>query len=156
MTIRKASSGDADGIITLLHQVAEVHHKGRPDIFRAGAQKYDRGNLAAIFADEKRPVLVAVDAEERVLGYAFCVINEVKNHLLLMDDKSIYIDDLCVEETLRGQHIGKALLGAVREYAKEIGCRRLTLNVWECNPSARVFYEKNGFVPLETTLEQLL
>ncbi len=156
MIIRKANLHDADGIIRLLHQVAEIHHKGRPDIFRAGAQKYDRENLAAIFADIKRPVLVATDDNNRILGYAFCVIREVKNHLLLMDDKSIFIDDLCVEETARGQHIGKALLAAVRDYAGEIGCRRLTLNVWECNPAARAFYDKNGFTPLETTLEQLL
>lgn len=156
MTIRKANLNDAEGIIKLLHQVAEIHHQGRPDIFRQGAQKYNAQNLADIFADPKRPVLVAVDAENRLLGYAFCVVNEVKDHLLLMDDKYIYIDDLCVEETARGQHIGRALLDAVRDYARAIGCRRLNLNVWACNPAARSFYDKNGFKPLETTLEQLL
>ncbi len=156
MEIRKANISDADGIIKLLHQVAEVHHKGRPDIFRQGAQKYDEEKLAAILADPETPVFVAVDDDDAVLGYAFCVINEVKAHLLLMDDKYIYIDDLCVEETRRGQHIGKALLDYVRGYAKEIGCRRLTLNVWECNPAARAFYDKNGFVPLETMLEQMV
>ncbi len=156
MTIRKANINDAEGILKLLQQVAEIHHRGRPDIFRQGAQKYNRENLADILADSQRPVLVAVDAENSVLGYAFCVIHEVQEHPLLMDDKYIYIDDLCVEEEMRGQHIGKALLDAVRDYARAIGCRRLTLNVWACNPSARAFYDKNGFTPLETTLEQHL
>ncbi len=156
MHIRSAALEDADGIYRLLYQVAAVHSDGRPDIFRQGAKKYNDSRLQEILNNPNTPVFVAVNDDNYLLGYAFCVVDEIKNHPLLMDDKSLYIDDLCVEETMRGQHIGKALLEYVRAYAKKIGCRRITLNVWECNPSARAFYDKNGFGILKTTMEQML
>lgn len=156
MNIRFAALRDADGIYRLLYQVAAVHSNGRPDIFRKGAKKYNDSRLQEILNNPDTPVFVAVNDDNYLLGYAFCVIEEIKDHPLLMDDKSLYIDDLCVEETMRGQHIGKALLEYVRAYAVSIGCRRMTLNVWECNPSARAFYDKNGFSVLKTTMEQML
>lgn len=156
MNILRASEAHLDGINRLLYQVAEVHHQGRPDIFRANAKKYNDDELRAILADEHTPVFVALDDAHSVLGYAFCILEEQNDHPLLMDDKALYIDDLCVEEQLRGQQIGRALLDYVRDYAKSIGCRRMTLNVWECNPSAMVFYRRNGFVPLKTGMEEIL
>lgn len=156
MTIQRASQAHLEGINRLLYQVAEVHHQGRPDIFRANAKKYNDDELCAILADEQTPVFAAVDDDQNVLGYAFCVLEEHNGHPLLMDEKILYIDDLCVEEQRRGQHIGRALLDYVRSYAKSIGCRRITLNVWACNPSAMAFYCKNGFAPLKTGMEELL
>lgn len=156
MTIEQATPAHLEGVNRLLYQVADVHRRGRPDLFRADAKKYNDNELCAIFENESTPVFVALDDDDTVLGYAFCIIEEIENHPLLMDDKSLYIDDLCVEENRRGQHIGKALLEFVRQYAKSIRCRRITLNVWECNPSAMAFYRKNGFLPLKTGMEELL
>ena len=70
--------------------------------------------------------------------------------------KTLYIDDLCVDETERGQHIGKQLYDYTKEYAKQIGCNNLTLNVWEGNDSARAFYDRQGLKPLKTTMEVIL
>ena len=58
--------------------------------------------------------------------------------------KSLFIDDLCVDQQARGQHIGESLFEYVKQQAKEPGCYELTLNVWAGNPSAAHFYEKNG------------
>ena len=51
----------------------------------------------------------------------------------MTDIKTLYIDDLCVDETLRGQHFGRALYDAAVAYAKAHGCYNLTLNVWAGN-----------------------
>ncbi|HBK03283.1 MAG TPA: GNAT family N-acetyltransferase, partial [Clostridiales bacterium] len=56
MEIRMANNGDIPGIIDLLLQVGEVHHKIRPDLFRAGAQKYDAKALEAMLQDPNRPI----------------------------------------------------------------------------------------------------
>lgn len=155
MTVRRANTGDTGKIKDLLNQVLTVHHNGRPDLFKANCRKYTDSELNALIADDTRPIFVAEDADS-VQGYAFCVLQEHKNDNILTDIKTLYIDDLCVDENARGKHIGTALYEFVREYAKEIGCYNVTLNVWECNESARKFYDKQGLKPQKTTLETIL
>ena len=70
--------------------------------------------------------------------------------------KSLFIDDLCVDQNVRGQHIGEKLIGYVKEEAKKIGCYEVTLNVWAGNSSAEKFYEKMGFQTKERQLEYIL
>ena len=74
----------------------------------------------------------------------------------LTDIKTLYIDDLCVDETLRGKHIGKNLYEAVLIYAKEHDCYNVTLNVWACNTSAMRFYEACGLKPQKVGMEVIL
>jgi len=153
--ITKATPADIDGILVLLGQVLEVHHNGRPDIFKTGAVKYTRWELERLLLDEKRPIMVAKN-EERMLGYVFCIIKETQNDNILQDMKTLYIDDLCVDESERGGGIGKSLYEHVKAYAKELGCYNLTLNVWECNEGAKRFYERMGLVPRNTLMETVL
>ena len=155
MEIRLAQVRDIPGMIDLLQQVGEVHHRIRPDLFRSGAQKYDEDALEALLKDPARPIFAAVE-DNKLLGYCFCIIEETKDNPVLMDDKTLYIDDLCVDETLRGKHVGKTLYDHARSYAKEIGCRSVTLNVWCGNDSAMAFYEKRGLKPRKIYMEDRL
>ena len=155
MNIRPMEKRDLDAANRLLMQVLEVHHQGRPDLFKSGCKKYTDEELFAILEDESRPIFVAEEAGE-VLGYAFCVFLEVKDNNILTDKKTLYIDDLCVDETARRGGVGKALYQYVRAYAKEQGCYNLTLNVWGCNHSAMGFYEAMGMTVQRTTMEQIL
>ena len=141
-TIRQASVADIPRLIDLLHQVDMVHHRLRPDLFKPDTTKYDEQELAVLLEDKTKPIFVYDDGE--VLGYTFCQITEVKEDRLLQDRKTLYIDDLCVDEAARGKHIGSALFEFVRDYAKSIGCHAITLNVWEGNDSAIHFYQNMG------------
>lgn len=145
-----------DGINSLLMQVCLVHHKGRPDLFKYGAKKYTDDQLRGIIHDDKRPILVAVNEKEEVLGYAFCVFQQHIDDNILTDIKTLYIDDLCVDENIRGRHIGKQLYEAVLAFAKESGCYNVTLNVWSCNESAMKFYEACGLKPQKVGMETFL
>ena len=89
-------------------------------------------------------------------GYAFCQISEGKDDQLLEDVKTLYIDDICVDENARGKHIGKALYEHVRDYARSIGCHHITLNVWEGNTAALSFYRNMGMQVQKTTMETIL
>ena len=156
MNIRKANERDVAGINKLLYQVHRIHAEGRPDIFRLGNKKYNDEELCAILACDTTPIFVAVDDAEKVLGYAFCIYEETKNNPSLMDRKTVYIDDLCVDATERGQHIGTALYDYVKEEAKREGCSAVTLNVWCLNEGAMRFYEKCGMKPLKVVMEDTL
>lgn len=159
MIIRKiirATDGDIPRINNLLRQVLEVHHKGRPDLFKGGVKKYNDDELSEIISDDTRPIFVAVNEENDVIGYAFCVFIQHENNNILTDIKTLYIDDLCVDENHRGEHIGRALYDYVVAFAKESGCYNLTLNVWSCNESAMRFYEKCGLLPQKVGMELIL
>ena len=155
MQIRFAKNEDIPAMIRLLRQVGRVHYEGRPDIFRGDAQKYDEAALEALLQDKNRPILVAEDGAA-VLGYAFCVIQNTQGDPVLQDRLTVYIDDLCVEETCRGGGVGKALYQAVLDYARGIGAYNVTLNVWAENKSALKFYEKMGLLPQKYGMETIL
>lgn len=156
MYIRRALISDMQGINKLLNQVLMVHHNGRPDLFKANVKKYTDEELEEIIEDNNKPIFVAVDDNEEVLGYAFCVFQQYINNNILTDIKTLYIDDLCVDEEKRGMHIGKALYEYVVEYAKSENCYNITLNVWSCNESAMKFYEHCGLVPQKVGMEKIL
>ncbi len=156
MKIRRAEEKDMNGINHLLCQVLMVHHNGRPDLFKGNVKKYTDEELLQIIKDDKRPIFVGVDEKEHVLGYAFCVFQQHVNDNILTDIKTLYIDDLCVDENIRGQHIGKQLYEHVLVFAKESGCYNVTLNVWSCNEGAMKFYEKCGLVPQKIGMEKIL
>ncbi len=152
--LRKACPKDIKRIIELLHQVNMVHHVIRPDLFKPYTTKYNEQELLSILDDDSKPIFVYDDGE--VKGYAFCQLSEVKDNLLLQDNKTLYIDDICVDEKARGQHVGKALYEYVRDYAQSIGCHNITLNVWEGNGPALSFYKNMGMKVQKTTMEIIL
>ncbi|MBO5852611.1 MAG: GNAT family N-acetyltransferase [Clostridia bacterium] len=154
--IRKANANDIDGLIKLLYQVHAVHSKGRPDIFKIGGIKYQKKEIEDILENPDTPVFVYLNDENNILGYAFCEIKITKESASLQGRKTLYIEDLCVDENARGQHIGSLLFEYVRNFAKEGKCDSITLNVWELNDGARKFYEKCGLKPLKTVMEQIL
>ena len=153
--IRLAETRDIERIIELLHQVNMVHAVLRPDLFKPYTPKYDHQKLEAMLDDKQKPIFV-LDDGNTVLGYAFCMVTEVKNHLLLQDAKSLYIDDICVDEKARGKHVGKQLYEHVLAYANEIGCHNITLKVWTGNEPAQHLYENMGMQPQKTTMEVIL
>ena len=156
MKIRRAETRDMDRINDLLLQVELVHHGIRPDLFKNGGRKYTDEELAAIIADDERPILVAVDDNGYLLGYAFCIFQQYKDNNIMTDIKTLYIDDLCVEETRRGEHIGKTLYNAALDFAREHGCYNVTLNVWSCNESAMKFYRSCGLHEQKVGMEVIL
>ena len=155
MEIRFAKAEDVPGIIGLLRQVGRVHHDGRPDIFRADAQKYGPSQVLAMLDKSETPVFVAVE-DGNVLGYCFCQMKTYYRDSVITDHTTCYIDDLCVDEESRGQHVGTALYDAVCGYARQRGCYSITLNVWSCNESAMKFYEKLGLKPQKVGMENIL
>jgi ribosomal protein S18 acetylase RimI-like enzyme len=152
--VRKAGKEDIGRIIDLLHQVNMVHHVLRPDLFKPHTTKYNEQELESMLNNDTKPIFVYDDGG--VLGYAFCQVTEIKDHLLLEDIKTLYIDDICVDENARGKHVGKALYEYVQNYARSIGCNNITLNVWEGNDPALQFYRNMGMKVQKTTMEILI
>ena len=90
----------------------------------------------------------------KVIAHMFTIVEDVSAPRV--PQKTLFVDDLCVDEAARGQKIGEKLYQFALKYAKEIGCYNLTLNVWSANKSAVRFYERQGMTPQETRMEQII
>ncbi len=154
--IRRAEQKDIPELLRLLKQVNNVHAEGRPDLFRKDCRKYEAADLAGILRDGEKAVFVMTEDGDKVMGYAF---TETQRHLgenNRTDRVTLYIDDICVDECVRGQGVGRALFAHVTAYAREKGCHNLTLNVWCLNPGAMKFYEAMGMKPYKVGMETVL
>lgn len=153
--IKRASCEDISALENLLGQVLYVHHLARPDLFKPEGSKFSRQELEELLEDDQKPVFVFVDEENRILGHLFTIIQE-HGGLAKESVKTLFIDDLCVDETARGQKIGEQLYQYALAYAREIGCYNVTLDVWNANQGALRFYERLGLIPQMTVMEQIL
>ena len=152
MTIRFANVDDIPQLLNLLRQEERVHHDIRPDLFRDGGEKYEPETLKELLKDVNRPVLAAVE-DGVVVGYAFCVLEETAGDPARLDRRELYLDDLCVDASVRGKGVAKQLWQGTVDLAKQLGCDAVTLNVWEGNDRARKFYENCGLTVRKTFLE---
>ncbi|WP_022753525.1 GNAT family N-acetyltransferase [Butyrivibrio fibrisolvens] len=153
--VRRAVGKDIPSLMELLKQVNKVHYDGRPDLFKLET-KYSPDELSKIIADNDTPVFVCENEDGKILGHGFCVMQRPENTRLLTDILTLYIDDICVDESARGMHVGEAIYEHIIEYARSKGCYNVTLNVWSCNPGAMKFYEKMGLVPYKVGMEKIL
>ena len=156
MKIRRSEKKDIDRLLALLQDVLELHAEIRPDIFIPGTTKYTRDELFELIMDDTKPVYVAADDSDTVMGYAFCQLKDQPFSNNMIPFKSMFIDDLCVDPACRGQHIGESLFEYVKDEAKRLGCYEVTLNVWAGNEKAERFYDKMGMKTKERQLEYIL
>ena len=152
MTIRLANENDIDSILDLLSQVLELHYNLRPDLFVKGKTKYDKTTLKSMLNDINKHIYVAIE-NDKLIGYCFCIIKENKADNHIANSKTLYIDDLCVDKEYRSKHIGQNILDYIKEEAKRLNADYITLNVWEGNDTAKLFYEHNGFKIRKTEME---
>lgn len=123
--------------------------------FTVGEKKYTDEELERIIVDEQKPIFVA-EHNGKVKGYAFCIFKQNLESKSVTNIKTLYIDDLCVDEDTRGMHIGTKLYNHVIDFARKSGCYNVTLNVWAGNDGAMKFYERIGFKVQKIGMETIL
>lgn len=155
MNIRKAQLKDAQRISQLLVIIGRLHHNGRPDIYPDGA-KYGVKEVEDIILDAEKTVFVAADENDRVAGYIICFPIKRNQNVTSEEQKTLYVDDLCVDEEYQSHGIGKALLLRAKQYAEETDCKNVELNVWSFNEKAIKFYVSCGMTEQKRRMEFIL
>jgi diamine N-acetyltransferase len=147
IVVRAARLSDAEALSAFGRRVFE-------DTFAADNNPDDMAAyLAAAFSTDRQraeisdPSAIVLIAEEprtgTIMGYLHIVRSEAPSCVEgegLVELKRLYVDSAG-----HGRGIGKRLLddGIVR--ARAAGARAVWLGVWERNPRAQRFYEKEGF-----------
>ena len=141
--IRSAVQSDCTKIRPLQKEIADLHHAGRPDLFREEARYYRDEAFAEKLSAEDNFIFIAED-EGDVVGYAFAWVIDYKNHTTYKPFLCFYIDDICVLSSHRRRGIGRMLFEKCRAQAEECGCKMMDLGVWGFNREAIAFYESMG------------
>src|SRR5690348_9075507 len=130
VTIRKATEKDFPAILDLVKGLA---------IFQNSIERVT--NTIEQMLEEKNwfNCFVAESENKEIVGiasYSFIYYTWV--------GKSLYLDDLYVKESCRGQKIGSELLKKIFEVAKTENCKRIRWQVSDWNTNAIEFYRKIG------------
>jgi GNAT superfamily N-acetyltransferase len=128
LTVRDARAVDAEDIARLLDQL------GYPTALEAVTPRLER---LAVVGDR---VLVA-DDEGQVVGLGHLQVSPT----LERERPAARIGALIVDETHRGQGVGRALVQALEDEARLRGCGLLFLTTGAQRDDAHTFYERVGF-----------
>ncbi len=142
--VRRAVPADIDALLNLLLYVADCHSSGRPELFCSGRAAYTREALLGHIQKEDMDIFVCTDETGSVQGMILCRVQEMKDHKILRDARTLWVEDMSVSPGAQKEGYGKLLLNFVKEYGREKGCARLELNVWAFNEGAHGFYLHEG------------
>jgi len=141
--IRPARPDDLATVLSLAGRLAEF---SLPP-WRTGAQviETERRALARAFAAAAAdaPVFVAEDAGAVPLGFMY--LETLVDYFTARSHAHIAI--LAVAASAEGRGVGRALLDAADQWARERGHPFITLNVFSRNTRARAVYERLGYGP---------
>ena len=129
-------------VCRLAAEVHALHAQWRPDIYFSTPEPYLESDYLQAIRD--RLVYVA-KLNQSVVGYVTLSIHR-KEGSGVKTKKLLRVDSICVEQMLRGQGIGRAMMEDVKALAKAFGCHGLLLSVHPENDGAIAFYQKCGFM----------
>jgi ribosomal protein S18 acetylase RimI-like enzyme len=127
---------DANGMLEVLDSYAADPVGGGQPLTRDV-----RDRLPSMLLEHSSALVLLAFANERPVGVAICffALSTFRARPLLN------IHDLAVLPDYRGRGVGRALLQAAEDQARQKGCCKLTLEVQDDNTRARVLYQHFGF-----------
>lgn len=147
MLIRQANKNDIDkNLLKLYIDGFYMHYNKRKDIFSYKGIEELKNNLIDML-ENSNEVLFVIEKNENIIGYAALQIKD-KN------TKSIWIDEIIIDNNYRNNGYGKRLIDEILKFAKENKCQRIELNCWSFNDNALKFYDKLGFNPQRVIFEK--
>ena len=147
MRVRTATLRDYEAMCVLFDELDELHRQARPDLFRrfAGPAR-TREQVARWLSEVGSTILLAVD-EAGVIGLAVLLTRPASGFAGAVPRKVIELDNVVVRADRRGRRIGRRLLAAAVEWARQRRANHLEVTVHAFNRDARRFYEGFGFAP---------
>ena len=131
ITIRKGTPADVEPALLLIKELAAFE--------KAPEQVINTVEQMLIDGYGEKPIfdLLVAEADQKIAGIAIYFIK-----YSTWKGKCLYLDDIVVQESLRGKGIGKQLFDAVVAEAKLCNCQQLQWQVLNWNEPAINFYKK--------------
>jgi N-acetylglutamate synthase-like GNAT family acetyltransferase len=132
--IRDATAADLPELVRLLAQLYDAPPQDRPTKRHVAA-------LAAVAADPRQRLLVA-EHDGSVVGTAAMVIVPNLGH---NGTPYALVENVVIDEAVRGQRHGETLLRYIINAARTAGCYKVVLTSRKRRTDAHRFYERLGF-----------
>lgn len=147
ITLRQGTVDDAKLLTDLAYTTfwdAFAHHpKNAPDdLNHYMRQAFNQEQITAELADDHNIFLIA-EIDGDAAGYAKIIIDNIEPGISA--ERPVELQRLYSHQKHLGQGVGQTLMDACFDRAREEGRDVMWLGVWEYNPRAQRFYEKNGF-----------
>ena len=145
--IREATIADAKLLTDLSYTTfwdAFAHHpKNAPDdLNHYMRQAFNVDQITAELAEANSIFLIA-EVDGKAAGYAKLILDSTEHGITAI--RPIELSRLYSHQEYIGKGVGQNLMDACFDFAIKNGNDVMWLGVWEYNPRAQRFYEKNGF-----------
>jgi ribosomal protein S18 acetylase RimI-like enzyme len=156
ITVRVATTEDADAIASLTAEVQQLHNEALPDIFKTPSDSlFSREELATLLQDANSTVAVAENNGD-VIGHIYGVIMQRAENDFKVATKCMYIQQIGVRKDFRRQGVGRALIAFIEGRAVASAVTALQLDYWAFNTRAQSFFESCGFSPSQVLMRRTL
>ena len=145
MEIRRATLEEAELLVTLNDPVQKMHAEEHPHFFK---YPVDQAGMAKLFRDElasEQNAFYIAWEDDQPLGYIWCMVQSRPENLIVHAFKRVTVDQISVNPDCRGKGVGKALMLAAEEFARECDTTNLGLSTWAFNTGAHGFFEEMGY-----------
>jgi GNAT superfamily N-acetyltransferase len=149
--LRPATAQDIDALVSLY---IEFHVLGVPDRLRK-LDTYDettlRNTLYALIQRDDAQIIV-IDAEGKLAGLAEVYLRQEESHPLTVAHRYGYLQSLIISAPFRKSGLGKQLVVAAHQWAKEQHATEMRVEIWEFAQEPLHFYEALGYRTLKRDL----
>ncbi len=154
--VRRARLADHLALCALWRQVDSLHAEIRPDFFTCGPEPArSKLYLDRVVDDKDQELLVAV-RDDTLLGLIHLQLYDTPRASVFMDRRRAHVEDLVVDGAHQREGIGKSLLRAGEDWARQQEAGQLVLTVWSGNRPGFGFYSAQGYSPVSQVLAKEL
>lgn len=155
--IRPATEEDFEALRPVMKDQTHYHADLIPEIInKIEMAKEDDYKWFRDALDNPKKHLLCAEMNGSLVGMTLFEIKQSSDDPIMVKRRYIYIDELNAIEGMRGKGIGKALIQAVHNWAREKGINEIELSVWERNTPAIGFYEQMGYESWRRTMRVVL
>ncbi|MBD5639337.1 GNAT family N-acetyltransferase [Clostridium botulinum] len=150
MEIRVATKNNIEDICRLYDELFSDMGSLQPTYFKSAEQ--DKAFLESIISSEKSDILIAVDNNESIIGFALVQEQETPPFSCLVKHRYAYLMDMIKKRPYRGKGIGTTLIDEVKKWSENRNLEYVELNVLPENINAIKLYEKQEFKNVMQTM----
>jgi GNAT superfamily N-acetyltransferase len=153
-SVRLANVSDADAIAQLTAEVQQLHNSALPELFRPPHDGLFPARKLAALLEDSNSIVAVVEIENEIVGHIYAELIHRTDNGFRHSESTIYIHQIGVRQSKRGQGNGAALMNFIEDRAAALGASAIGLDHWAVNTSARSFFEARGYLPSQVKMRK--